>query len=288
MSFEQRGHMPLDYHPVAYPGSVLRFRGPVQTLEDPFILCLGGSETFGRFIHAPYATQLGERLDLPVVNMGVMNAGLDVLMQDPAIKAASKNASAIILQVTGAHNMTNRFYVVHPRRNDRFLKATTMLRTIYREVDFTEFHFTRHLLTHLKGVSAERFMIVQEELQTAWAARMARFLDRISAPVHLLWLSNRRPESGTKDRGLGGDPLFVTDQMLKLAGDLAASVTVAVPAGHKSERQRTTQGMFFAAREEAAARVLPGPDAHDTAAGELLKVIQGAETKNRPAVLTGR
>jgi len=70
MSFEQRGPMPLTYEPVSYPGSVLRFRGPASAMEAPFILCLGGSETFGRFIHAPYATQLAEKLPHTVVNMG--------------------------------------------------------------------------------------------------------------------------------------------------------------------------------------------------------------------------
>jgi len=86
---------------------------------------------------------------MSVVNLGVLNAGLDVLSSDPAIVAALGQAEAAVLQITSAHNMTNRFYKVHPRRNDRFLKASSVLRTIYPEVDFTEFHFTRHLLSHL-------------------------------------------------------------------------------------------------------------------------------------------
>ncbi len=55
-----------------------------------------------------------------------------------------------VIQVMGAHNMSNRFYAVHPRRNDRFLRASLgCCKTIYPEVDFTEFNFTRHMLTAL-------------------------------------------------------------------------------------------------------------------------------------------
>lgn len=272
MSFEQRGPMPLQYHPVAYPGSVLRFRGPVDEVEEPFVLCLGGSETFGRFIHAPFPTQLNDALEAQVVNMGVMNAGLDVLTHDPAIKSVAKHASAIVLQITGAQNMTNRFYAVHPRRNDRFLKATTMLKTIFPEVDFTEFHFTRHLLTHLKSVSEDRFALVKSELQTAWLARITRLIDRTKVPVHLLWLSNRMPDDPSADHGLGRDPLFITQALLDQAASHATSLTIAVPEA--TDRAQTTRGMFFAAREEAAARALPGPKLHDVAAKALRDCLQ--------------
>lgn len=278
MSFEQRGPMPLQYHPGAYPGSVLRFRGPVQELKEPYILCLGGSETFGRFIHAPFPTQLGDHLSQSVINMGVMNAGLDVLTHDPAIKAATERASAVILQVTGAQNMTNRFYAVHPRRNDRFLKATTMLKTVYPGVDFTEFHFTRHLLTHLKSVSEDRFEVLVTELQSAWLARVTRLMDRIKVPVHLLWLSNRQPDQPSEEQGLGRDPLFVTQELLDQAATHAASLTIAAP--DLSNLARPTRGMFFAAREEAAARMLPGPKAHDVAAAALRGLL---DEKGRPS-----
>lgn len=267
MSFERRGRLPLDYGPVAYPGSVLRFRGPARALDRPYVLCLGGSETFGRFISAPFPAQLATALDREVVNMGVMNAGLDVMMTDPAISAAAAGAEAIVLQVTGAQNMTNRFYSVHPRRNDRFIKATAMLRTIYREVDFTEFHFTRHLLTHLHALSADRFGIVRRELQEAWVSRMQAYMGGLAAPVHLLWLSRRRPEAAPARTGLGADPLFVTPEMLAAVAPLAASLTVVAPGNGDSAG--STRGMFHTAAEAPAARALPGPDLHDRAAAEL-------------------
>jgi len=266
MSIEHRGLLPLDYDPARYPGSVLRFRGPARDLDSPYVLCLGGSETFGRFVHAPYAAQLDHELPLDVVNMGVMNAGLDVLTRDAAIETAIRGAQAVVLQIPGAQNMSNRFYTVHPRRNDRFIKATTMLRTIYREVDFTEFHFTRHLLTRLKTLSTDRFAVIEAELQAAWVARMQSFLERVAAPVHLLWLSHRRPDTAQARAGLGADPLFVTADMLDRVTPRAASLSIAAA---EADSAPSTRGMFFAAGEASAARSLPGPDIHRRAAEQL-------------------
>lgn len=270
MSIEQRGSMPLNYQPVSYPGSVLRFRGPQQDLAEPYTLCLGGSETFGRFVPDPFAAQLDRQPGQRVVNMGVPNAGLDVMMNDPAICKAAAGAEAVVLQITGAQNMTNRFYTVHPRRNDRFLKASGMLRTIYREVDFTDFHFTRHLLTHLRSLSEDRFALVRAELQTAWLARMKRLLDRIEAPVHLLWLSRGGPDQDDKGPRLGPDPLFVTGEMLEEVASRAASLTVV---DGSSDQANPIRGMFYGIGEKQAARSLPGPAAHDHAAKALIRCL---------------
>ncbi|MBL4626939.1 MAG: hypothetical protein JKY00_02675 [Roseicyclus sp.] len=272
MSFEQRGRMPLDYQPAALPGSVLRFRGPLATKSGPAVVCIGGSETFGRFVDAPFPTQLDAALPMPVLNLGVINAGLDVISNDPAITAALGNADAVILQITSAHNMTNRFYTVHPRRNDRFVSASTMLRTIYPQVDFTEFHFTRHLLKHLRSASEDRFEIIRTELEAAWVARMRKFLSQIVAPVHLLWLSNRAPDA-PEDANLMQDPLFVTPAMLELAKADAATLTIAATGG--GDGASDLKGKYFGPKEEAVARLLPGPKLHNWAAEELLRHLQG-------------
>jgi hypothetical protein len=260
MSFHRQGSPSLDYQPVSYPGSVLRFRGPVSDITAPHVLCLGSTETFGRFIAEPYPALLGAKLGRPVTNMAVAGAGLDVVMEDGAIHAAAATATAIVLQVAGAQGLSNRLYTVHPRRNDRFVKASEILRTIYRDVDFTEFHFTRHMLDHLKALSAERFEIVRDELQTAWQIRMLKFLDNAPAPVHLLWLARRDPDSGEPAQGLGEEPLFVTREMLDKVAAKAASLSIV--DAQTEDGDGGTEGMVFASGEGAAARAVPGPEAH--------------------------
>jgi len=207
------------------------------------------------------------QLKQPVVNLGAVNAGLDVLTDDPAISSAVQKADAVVFQLPGAHNMSNRFYKVHPRRNDRFLRASDIMRTIYPDVDFTEFHFTRHLLTHLTELSMDRFEILQTELRTAWVARMRRFISIVGRPVHLLWLANRTPDDGPCN-ALGSEPLLVTREMLDAISSAAASVTVATPESDFDPDD--TRGKRFAMSEEAAARLLPGPKLHARAADALM------------------
>lgn len=270
MSLETRGVLPLDYCPVTYPGSPLRFRGPAADLDAPGIVCVGSTETYGRYIAMPYPDRLAHMSGQAVANMGLPNAGLDVMSTDPAICKALEGARAIVVQVPSASNLSNRLYAVHPRRNDRFVKASDMLQAIFHDVDFTEFHFTRHLLTSLQAISVERFEVLRQEVRTAWIARMRGFLDRARAPVHLLWLSVRAPEAHSAATGYASDPVLVTRSMIEEVADAAASISIVVDDAPRAPNGRLPQGMYCPSKETAVALRLPGPTAHEEAAAALL------------------
>ena len=70
--------------------------------------------------------------------------------------------ATVIQIVSSPRNMSNRFYTVHPRRNDRFIKASALLQTIYREVDFSrvQFYQTHAEMQRLHEVVAERFLTI--------------------------------------------------------------------------------------------------------------------------------
>ncbi|MFT7253856.1 MAG: hypothetical protein ACI81Q_001273 [Paracoccaceae bacterium] len=282
MSFVQLGHGPLDYQVCTYPGSRATFRGPAQDLSGAFVLCLGGSETFGKFVAQPFSELLQAALGGVVVNMGAMNASVDFMLFDPAVTAAREAAKQIVLQVPPAHNLSNRFYTVHPRRNDRLIKASALLQTIYREVDFTDFHYTRHMLSALQVLSADRFDIIVHELRTAWAARMRQLITSFSVPVHLLWMSQRAPDDYAPDAVLGIDPLFVTTEMMAEIASLASSVTLS--AWPQVEHDVGLSGMFFGPREAKAACLMPVPDHHLHTANALVSKLRPNTTKRkRPA-----
>ena len=132
-------------------------------------------------------------MGLPCANFGTVNGGVDAFVNDASVLGICSKAQVTVVQIIGAQNMSNRFYTVHPRRNDRFLKASTLMRTIFREVDFTEFSFTRHLLMTLKTLSPDKFAVLEQELKAAWLARMELMLSKISGKVILLWVSDRHP-----------------------------------------------------------------------------------------------
>lgn len=271
MSFAFPGEMSLDYFPCRYGRSKLLFRGPRRDLATPYVAVLGGGETYGKFVAEPWPALLQRALGVPVVNLGAVNAGPDAWAGDGAIPDIAAQARVTLVQVTGAQNLTNRFYSVHPRRNDRFLRASPLLASIYREIDFTEFTFTRHMLHSLYRASPEKFAIVAEELRAAWLARMIALLPRLGARVVLVWMARQGPDAA---RPVPEDePMLVTRAMLDALVQRGAALVEVVYSD--AAQAQGVAGMVYPVMAEAAARAMPGPMHHAEVAAAVEPVLAG-------------
>lgn len=259
MSFETLSPSELDYLPCRYGNSKVLFRGPRRSLDKPFIAFFGGTTTYGKFIRTPFPNRVEEELGMTCVNFGSMNGGIDVYASDPFLRDASTKAAATVLQITSPRNMSNRFYRVHPRRNDRFVDASPLLRAIFRDVDFAEFNFTNHMLTRLATVSPDRFQAVIEELRTAWTARMRLVLSQITGKSVLLWASDRTPEERVDEVDV--HPAFVTREMIDDVKNCATTYVEVVASD--AARAQGTQGMIMRDLDAPAAQSMLGPQAHD-------------------------
>jgi hypothetical protein len=270
MAFASPGDGSLDYFPCRYGGARLTFRGPVRGLTGDHVVVLGGTETYGKFIPEPYPDLLERRLGRPVVNLGCVNAGPDVYLAEPEVLALASEARAAIVQVTGAANLSNRFYAVHPRRNDRFLRGTAELRALYPELDLADVHFTRHLLAVLRDAAPRRFEQVAAELRQVWVARMAQLLSQLRCPVILLWMSRRHPPEPGKGSAWD-DPVLVDSAMLAaLRPRVAAVVDVTFTA---DAARAGLQGKAYAPLDRPAAEGVPGPLAHAEVAEALAAAL---------------
>ncbi|MGR3662751.1 MAG: DUF6473 family protein [Paracoccaceae bacterium] len=271
MAFEYLGGGAFDYFPCHYGNSKLLFRGPGKRLEVPYCAVIGGTETYGKFVENPYADLLEGMIGIPVLNLGCMNAGLDVFLHDDTVMEICEGARITVIQIMGAQNMSNKYYSVHPRRNDRFLNASGLLQAIYRDVDFTRFHFTGHLLHALVETSAEKFELVKQELKAAWVTRMQVILERIDGPVVLLWLADHSPEDEVQAGYIESDPMFVDRQML---GQLKDKIVGIVKVIASEEEVLAGQGrMIFTALEELVAQEMMGPIVHERVAQKLHSVM---------------
>lgn len=273
MSIDPLGPGALDYLPCRYGASKLLFRGPKRALKEPYIAFLGGLEVYGKFIAKPLPALVERNLGVPCVNFGYPNAGIDAFVNDPFVVEAACKADVTVLQIMGAQNMTNRFYSVHPRRNDRFTGASQLLNVIFSDVDFSEYHFTKHMLGDLLALSADRFDAVRAELQQAWLARMRLLLGQIKGRIVLLWFAPFAPPRG--DRGthtqMDRDPLFVTHEMVTQLEPLVTKVVIARPS--PAALDAGTQGMQFSEMERAAAAQMLGPRAHEEAAEQVAETL---------------
>lgn len=269
----------LSYEPCRYGMSRIFFRGPKRDLETPYLAFLGGTETFGKFIDKPFPNLVEKELRRNCVNFGCVNGGVDAFVNDPTIMAACHDSDLTVVQVMGANYLSNRFYSVHPRRNDRFLRASTVLQAIYGEVDFSEFTFTRHMLGALYDVCPERFDIVVTELRAGWSARMRNMLGQIGKRSILLWFSREELTNDPwqdKGRALAVDPLFVTRDMVEGLSDLVMNTVIAQPTD--AALAQGTRGMFFPTMQAKAAADMLSVDAHKEASVKLIPKIREALT----------
>lgn len=269
MTFERTGQRGLEYYPCRYPNSRILFRGPKRRLQGDYIAFLGGTEIFGQFLREPVPGLVERALGKTCVNFGVRNAGLDVYLNEPTVMEAAASSAATVIQVMGAPNMSNRFYTVHPRRNDRFLKASRALQDLYHEVDFTEFNFNRHLLHSLQSLSPDRFAAITEELSAAWISRMKHMSMVLRNPTILLWFSEHAPDED--DFALLQDPLFVNRAMIEALRPYVDEVVEVVASS--AALVHRTDGMVLGATDRPAAEELLGPMAHQEAANALIPVL---------------
>ncbi|WP_300064171.1 DUF6473 family protein [uncultured Roseobacter sp.] len=275
MTYDVLGAGALDYVPCRYGRSKLLFRGPERRLDAPYVAFLGGTATYGKFIKNPFPALVESGLGVNCINFGIANAGVDVLLNDGFLCDACCRADATVVQIIGAQNLSNRFYTVHPRRNDRFVTASNLLTSIYPEVDFAEFHFNKHMLSRLYNVSQERFVAVRNEVQTAWLARMKLLLKKVTGKVVLVWFADHGPlpeEKQCIDPATARSPLFITREMIEdLVSHAAAYAEVVVTP---EAMAAGTEGMVFSQMEAMAAAEMLGPRAHAELSQKLGPILQ--------------
>lgn len=265
MSFESRDTAAPEEISCSYGASRLQCRGPLRRPAPGYVAFLGGDETFGRFVPEPFVALVESGLGRDCVNLGCVNGGLDAYLHDEDLLAMAGAADLVVIQPLAAQNLGNRFYRVHPRRNDRFLMAEPGLAALFPEVDFTEFHFINHLLAGLNRVSPERFAQVRAELQRTWVARMRSLVKAINVPALLLWLRYEQA-SGADGTEPPGELVPLTRGMLDAAGSarvLDIPVMSSAAAGELA-------GMTCPPFRLAVAERLIGPAMHRAIAARLL------------------
>jgi hypothetical protein len=254
----------LDYRPCRYGAAKTMFRGPKRDLSQPYVAVLGGSGAFGRYVARPYSDLVEAALGRPVANLAALNAGPDFYLSDTDTLKIAAGAAVALVQVTGAEALSNPFYTVHSRRNDRFLAATPALRDLYPEVDFADIHFTRHLLQVLRRADGGRFATVVQGLQDAWLDRMRALVAQLPERRMLLWVTGAGPDC---------DPLFIDCALIDA---LRSEVTLVVEAT-PSDRARAMApfDMSFPQTEAAQAACLPGAAVHAELAETLVAGLRG-------------
>ena len=272
----------LEYEACNYGNSRLAFRGPKQSLDGPYIAVLGGSDVFGRFIDRPLTTLVQDQLGMTCVNFGCSNAGVDAFLHDSGICEIASQAAVTVIQITGAQNNSNRYYRVHPRRNDRFVAPNACLKALYPRIDFSNIHFTRHALQDLEDAAPLRFELVLEELKAAWVDRMTELLAQIQGRKVLFWMGANSIDA--PDNGSSLDPLYIDRGMVEALRPLVDEIVEYVASS--MARREGTRGMVYGPTQKRAAQNMFGPRAHTEAAKALSKALASYIDAEKPSRAT--
>ncbi len=117
--------------------------------------------------------------------------GIDARLADPLVPERARRAACFVMLLPPVGNMSNPFYTVHPRRNDRFVAAHPPLRRLFPETDFAEFVFTGHLLGMLAATCDTRFAVIARALRPLWLERLHLHLQALPPRGVMLHLPAR-------------------------------------------------------------------------------------------------
>ncbi len=236
--------------------------------------CVGGDETFGRFLEQPYPALLEQRLGCDCVNFGSVFCGVEALSTDRGLRDLVARAHLCILKAPDIPGQTNRFYRVHPRRNDRFVEPTKDLLSLYPDMDFTNVHFVGHLLKLLQAKNDARFETVRQELRAGWVRRCSTLLREIDVPVVLLWLRVRRHHDQAHEL-VPVDAASVAELQPFCASVVEMPVSVSGESDHLED-------LLFGTLQQPMAEHMLGPSAHRAIANQLLMTLYDLNEKGPP------
>ena len=265
------------------------FRGPVPNLRGRYISFLGGSGTFGRFVERPYADLVADAVGRPAANFGAEGAGPGFFLSDAEVMSAASKAEVCVVQVMPASALSNRMFLVRPRRNGRLHGVTELLAGMYPDVDFSRFSYVNGMLRYLSAVQDNRFRLLINEMRNAWIARTHTLLANIHTRTVLFWFSLRAPEDLGADPTDGWhDPNFVDramiDSVIGGADAYVECVTAEAPAVDADVECVTSDGSAPATPDRSPLSCaddpvvdrgghLASPDMHSVAAEKLAPQI---------------
>jgi len=151
--YRQRDRHLIDYQTYQLDGAREEFRGPPVT-GDAYVACVGASQTFGRFVQAPFPNLIARALGIEVLNLGRGGAGPTFPLGNPLLLERINHARAAVVQVFSAAD----FYTALLQEDEQLARQ------------------------------------IVAETRANYVQSMTELLDAITVPKVLFWFSVRAPE----------------------------------------------------------------------------------------------
>lgn len=280
MTFQKLDEAFIDYDAYAWGRLDQLYRGPKPDLSEPYIACLGGAQTFGRYADSPFPALLQQELGMTVANFGASGVGPGFYLRDSMVMEAASNAELCVVQVMGARTLSNRLFKVKTDRRPQVETVSKALEKLFPHVDFAAFTYAHNMLNEIAGEDPASFAEVRAEMKTAWIARTTRLLEAIQTKRILFWFSERTPDAEsapTDETPALKYPQFVDREMIDAVAPLVDEVVQCVssagmPQSLLRDGDAVLQSPFGAPVNEN--RYYPTPQMHEEAAAALSDPIR--------------
>ena len=164
------------------PGDPERYRGPAIDLTKPYVACIGGAQTFGRFVQTPFPHQLSERLGCQVLNLGLGGAGPRFALL-PKVLPLLQGARLVVVQMFSGRSASNSIVdnSLRGRNGGRDQRTGDWVSTeqVFRQV--------------FESGDRDAMERLVEETRTDYVETMVELGRELTCPSVLLWMSRRKP-----------------------------------------------------------------------------------------------
>jgi|JRYL01.1.fsa_nt_gb hypothetical protein len=174
----------FDYDLVTHPGlGEELFRGPAVADGAPYMVCIGGAQTFGRFVARPFAQTLGAAMGLPCRNLGLGGAGPRFALRDDVRRVLDRAKLVVVQYFSGRSASCSLFDNSETgRASGRYLPTSKYMRFeqfFERMAERQEPHLLQRIV---------------EEMREDYVDAMVRLARSLQVPKVALWISQRVPD----------------------------------------------------------------------------------------------
>jgi hypothetical protein len=169
------------------PGVPDLCRGPLPKSLEPgrYVLFLGAAQTYGAFAARPFATQVGERLGIEILNLGKGGVSPLFFAENPRYRELIAGARGIVVQAMAARMVPTSRFASLGNMNLMYLRDDPQRTTMDSAV----------MWERLRTSEPEEILLsLVAEARAAWADAMKAIAQCASGPSVLLWFSERTPD----------------------------------------------------------------------------------------------
>lgn len=248
----------------------IELRGPVPDLSQPYFVCVGATQVFGRFCNHPFPELLSRDLGIPVLNLGLSGHGPQVFREDRFLSLINGARFAVVQLASGRIGSNSEFINTPSGRGEG-----------ERLRDGKQMNFEEFLSEEMASFSHDHVKRIVEETRDSWVGHYRDLLSAITVPKVVHWFSTVTPYRADDYSNMwklfGPFPQLVNGRMISRIRPFCNAYVETVC------RLGLPQPLWAAEREIGGTEMrngklfnnyYPTPEMHEAAARDLLPICR--------------